>query len=339
MTDEPRIWIRVDTRGARTRAIGPTRGIAPAVERRWRLRAIRAREEVRQAHEAGVLPHGRWWEAGPPDVSASALPVQVVGEPGAVDAVLMGLPANSGAKARPWMVDPDSAMVRVDGAPHLPGEGDADQDLRFGPFGPVACALRAAVLGEDGAGTVHDALQVAAAWCGQAQGDPAADLAAALCPPAFDATPVVVVYDPGLEDLARWWSRSLSAITCKPAADGPSHVPRGLACSSAPLGDEAQLQRALYADPPPWVVFLSRDDASVDMVDVRTASRNLVLRAGHPALDVRVVDARPETLLPAAWVALEASLAVAVAVGVEPLTLIPGEDLRAQLDSGGGGTT
>jgi hypothetical protein len=224
----------------------------------------------------------------------------------------------------------------VDGGPHLPGEGDVEQDLRFGSFGPIAQQLRHAVFDAEQAAQIDEALRVAVERCGQADGDPLVDLAMALCPPAFDAKPLVIVADPGLERFGQWWSRATSAVTCKPATDGPSHVSRGLSCSVSMLGDEAALQSALHADPPPWVVFLRNDRATSEVTAVRNATRSLIARAGLPSFDVRLMDTRPSTVLASAWVCLEAALAVAVAVGVEPLTMIPGEDLRARLDSGGG---
>ena len=72
---------------------------------------------------------------------------------------------------------------------------------------------------------------------------------------------------------------------------------------------------------------------------MREATLATVSRAGQPHLDVRLGNADPTTLLPAAWVALESALATAVAIGVEPLTMNPGEDLRMRLDSGGGAPT
>jgi hypothetical protein len=335
-----RPWIRMDARGARTRAIGPTRGIAPAVERRWRLRVVRARDEVRQAHAGGILPHGRWWQDGPVEPHPVTLPLLVLGEPGATNAATLGIPPAAEVDTSSWAMggrgEFGGMTVRVDGPPHLPGSADPDEDLRFGAFGPVAAGIRGAVLGDQLAGEVEDVIQIASAWCGEVQDDPAVPLATALCPPAFDASPVLVLSSPELLPFARWWSRMTTAITCKPATDGPSHVPRGLAVQVAELGDEAALQNAIYADPPPWVLLLTADTCSADVAAVRSAVSELVQRAGYPVLEMRLLDALPTTLLGAAWVCLEAALATAVAIGVEPLTLIPGEDLRSRLDSGGG---
>jgi hypothetical protein len=229
--------------------------------------------------------------------------------------------------------------IRVDGAPHLPGEGDSDEDLRFGAFGPVAEGIRVAVLGEEGAAAVAAAVQAAAAACGEAVTDPAVDLAAALVPAAFEASTVVMLATPDLLGFARWWAGALTALTCKPATDGPSQVSRGLSVRVAELGDEAALQGSIHADPTPLVVLVTVEGARSDAVALRVATRDIVSRAGHPHLDVRLAKADIETLLPAAWVALESALATAVAIGVEPLTMIPGEDLRMRLDSGGGEPT
>ena len=334
---EPSDWLRVDMRGMRSRSIGPVRGIAPAVERRWRMRGQRARDEVRQAHHDGVLPHGQWWKEGAVDPREVTLPLMLLGEPGAVRAATLGV-REKDLHVSSWAVDFEGTTIRVDGGPHLPGTGDPNEDLRFGVFGPVAEGIRRAVLG-DAAGAVSDAIQAAAASCAEPVNDPALDLTAALLPAAFEASTVVMFVTPECMAFAQWWAGVLTAVTCKPSTDGPSQVARGLDARVVELGDEAAMQAAIYADPTPLVVAVSAGRQEPAVAAMRDATRAIVLRAGHPYLDVRLGSDAAEQMLPAAWVALESALAIAVAVGVEPLTLIPGEDLRLQLDSGGGAPT
>ena len=88
---EPAPWIQVDMRGIRARTIGAARGLSPAVERRWRTLALRARDEVRDTHRQGVLPQGRWWSEAAGEPHDVSLPLLVLGEPGAVRAATLGV--------------------------------------------------------------------------------------------------------------------------------------------------------------------------------------------------------------------------------------------------------
>jgi hypothetical protein len=104
---------------------------------------------------------------------------------------------------------------------------------------------------------------------------------------------------------------------------------------TAPLADEAALQVAFHADPSPWVMLLTHDRSTPEVVRVREATRTLLLRAGHPHLELRLADASAATVLGCAMVCMEATLAVALAVGVDPMTRLGGPELRQRMVSSG----
>ena len=327
--------LRVDFSGARARRIGAERGIAPSEERAWRLRSVQAREVVRAAQKEGRLPGGADWLDQSDEVLPLHLPVTVLGEPGATAAICLGLDGRNGVSRASWWAGGEGEVLRVDGGPHLPGEGNPADDRCFGPFGTTARRLRHTVLGADAASAVDDALILAAAACEQTTGDPSADLASALCSPGFDASALVIVAEPGLDGLSKWWAGALSSVTCKPATTGAAQVPRGLPTMTAPLADEAALQVVFHSDPPPWVMLLTHDRSPPEVVRVREATRTLLLRAGHPHVELRLKDAAAPTVLGSALVCLEATLAVAVAVGVDPMTRLGGPELRQRMVSSG----
>lgn len=308
--------LSIDSVGLTSRQIGAAGGLSPSDRRMWRGRARRARDEVREAHSAGVLPHARWWADGPPTPrELPAGPVQVMGELGAVDAVMMGVEVQTGG-----------AAVEVDRA-----GATGDEDVRFGPFGPTAQALRQRALGEEAAGEVDAAVVAARQACLDPGADPSAALVAAVAPFAQHGAGGLLLFDGRLTGLATWAARVFSAITTK-HTEGSVRTPRGWAPVAAELGDEAALQRLAGPWGPGLSLVLVGPGSSRRVVE---SVQTVLVGRGAPHLVVRVPARGAAPMLGAAWVLLEAALGVAVATGVSPLRMPVAERYREVLESGG----
>ena len=330
--DRPAV-IRVDLRGVMVRRIGTRQGLSRADERAWTRRLRSAADEVREAADSSVLPHYNWWCGDSPEVVAQSMPVVVRGESGAVDAVCLGLP-HGGQEAVFRQSGPDDASVVVVDSP--PNMGDASpEDLRFGPFGPTARALRLALLGSDELTDVASRVADAIEACGKATTDTGAELALGLANAAWNGACPTIICSTDLVDLGRWWARVLTATTCKTTGDSGPQVVRGLAPRVAELGDEAALQATVFGQPASPAVLIASRAASPQTRSQLKATADALARRGCPVVSVSLRSADTAEQVAAAWVLLHSALTLAIAIGAQPLTLEAGEDLRRLLDSTG----
>lgn len=334
--------LHVDRSGLLARTIGSVRGLTAAVDTTWRRRLIAARAEVQDAHSNGTLSHGEWIRGGPEPAPIGNGPFTVVGEPGAVAAVCLGLPPDAPV-TRLGLEDLDAGLpaeaICVDGVAGDASSADpASADLRFGPFGGVARGLRRAVLSEEANQEVESELALSATWCADLSTDQSLLLAHGLVAAAYAGTRAVIVTDRSMAAVGQWWARCLTAITCKAAESSGALVNRGIAATWAPLGDEAVLQAVGEWDPASLVILLTSGQSNHNARRLADSTRSVVTRAGRPVLEVSVRQATPSAQLGFAWLGLEAALTVAVAIGVPPLAMEPGERLRDTLLSSGGPT-
>jgi len=328
--DIPVSPLKVDLSGVSARKVGPRLGLGRRDRQVWTRRLRSAADEVREAAADGLLPHHAWWMEGPPAAEATALPVCVTGEPGAVDAVCLAL---SDPRLHRHECADEVPTVVVDSAPDR-GE-PSSEDLRFGPFGPSAQSLRCAVLGRDACMRVDDRIRHARELCASASTDDGAELALGLVSAAWQgAVPTVFCTGPLLE-LGDWWARVLAATTCKPTGDSGPQVLRGLAPRVARLGDEAALQAAVFGQPTsPAVLLVGARQSPVQRARIQATCAALA-RRGCPVVVIALHTTDTAGQVGAAWVLLHAALTLAIAIGAQPLTLEAGEDLRRLLDSTG----
>jgi len=325
--------LRVELAGASSRRVGPQRGLARRDASSWQRRLRSAADEVREAGAQGMLPHVAWWSESAPKATDLTTPCTISGEPGAVDAVCLGLPELDHARVHRHTGPFDVPVVQVDGAPSV-GE-TTQEDLRFGPFSPTAVALRRAVLGREDSDEVDRRLAEARQAVASAATDMGADAALGLVASAWKGATPTVLCRPELLDLGTWWGRVLTAVTCKPTGDSGPQVLRGLAPRVALMGDEAALQAAVFGQPPSPVVLLVAARPSADQRARTQATSETLARRGCPVVVLTLPGTTAADKVPAAWVLLHAALTLAVVIGAPPLTLAAGEDLRRLLVSTG----